>query len=91
MKQAWLSAAEVVDAWRVWPRLLLIGYCYFVFTLTEKLVTWYMGLPAAERSLEASGMAVAIFTAVTAFGTQFLNAYLKSGRKWDGKQDDSAG
>lgn len=83
MKEKLLTAAEVFDSWRVIPRLLLLGYCWFVVYLTNWLLTWYMALPAAERSVEASGLAVGIFTAVTGFGTAFLNTYSKSGRKWD--------
>jgi hypothetical protein len=89
-KSVWLAGAEITDAWRVIPRLLLIGYCFFVFDLTSRLLTWYFTLPAAERSLEASGLGVAVFTAVTGFGTQFLNAYIKSGRKWNGSSNNDA-
>ncbi len=84
----WLQRAEVLDAFRVMPKVLLIAYCCFVFELTHALLDWYFTLPAAERTLEASGFAGAIFTAVTGFGTQFLNIYIKTGRKWNGSAHD---
>lgn len=81
-KVTMLSAAEVTDAFRVIPRLLLVAYCLFVYDVTFYLLDWYTHLPAQDRNLEASGLAAAIFTAITGFGTQFLNAYIKSGRDW---------
>jgi len=41
-----------------------------------------MSLPALERTAEASGMAFGIFTALLGLGTIFMNAYIKTGRKW---------
>lgn len=73
-----------MDAWRIMPRLLLLCYCLFVYTTTDRLLTWYMALPAAERTLENGGFAAGLFTALTGFGTVFVNAYLKSGRHWNG-------
>lgn len=78
----WL--AECVDAWRVAPRLLLAAYWYLVYDVSDRILTWYMALPADERTAEASGLAFAIFTALLGLGTIFMNAYLKSGRSWTG-------
>jgi hypothetical protein len=47
-----------------------------------------MELPAAERSMEASGMAFGVFTALLGLGTMFMNAYIKTGRKWNEQQDE---
>lgn len=81
-KKRCLAWAECVDAWRITPRLLLGGYCWFVYTVTNSLLTWYMALPGPERTLENGGFAAGIFTALTGFGTVFINVYLKSGRRW---------
>lgn len=85
-----LLLAECADAWRVTPRALLIAYWILVYDVTDRLLTWYMALPAAERSMEASGMAVGIFTALLGLGTNFMNVYLKSGRKWNGAANDDS-
>lgn len=82
-----LDLAECVDAWRVVPRVLLVAYAVFVGVVSYWLLTWYMGLPAAERSVEASGMAVGIFTALLGLGTNFMNTYLQSGRRWKEEKD----
>lgn len=77
-----LALAECFDAWRVAPRLLLVAYWVLVYNVTDRLLTWYMALPSAERSMEASGMAFGIFSALLGLGTIFMNAYIKSGRSW---------
>lgn len=83
-KEQWLQTAEIVDAFRVVPRLVLFAYLIFVFWLTDRIIDWYFALPAAERSMEASGLAVGLFTAITGFGTVFVNMYIKTGREWNG-------
>ena len=83
-----LLLAECVDAWRVMPRLLMLAYIGFVYHITTFLLNWYVNLPADERSMEASGFAFGVFTAITGLGTVFLNAYLKSGRKWNGSSSE---
>lgn len=79
-----LQLAECADAWRVAPRLLLIAYWTLVYDVTDRILTWYMLLPASERSMEASGMSFGVFTALLGLGTMFMNAYIKTGRKWNG-------
>lgn len=83
-KERCLNVAEVVDAWRVTPRALLLAYWLLVYDVTDRLLTWYMTLPALERTAEASGMAFGIFTALLGLGTIFMNAYIKTGRRWNG-------
>ena len=81
-----LQFAECVDAWRIAPRVLLVAYWSLVYEVTDRLLTWYMTLPSIERSVEASGMAVGIFTALLGLGTNFMNTYLKSGRHWNNNE-----
>lgn len=83
-----MHLAECFDAWRIAPRILLIAYWTLVYGVTDRLLTWYMALPAAERSIEASGMAVGIFTALLGLGTNFMNVYLQSGRKWKEQNEE---
>lgn len=84
-----LMLAECVDAWRVAPRALLGLYWYHVIDVTNRILTWYMALPAAERSVEASGLAFGIFTALLGLGTIFMNTYIKTGRRWNGSGADT--
>jgi len=49
-----------------------------------------MTLPALERTAEASGMAFGVFTALLGLGTMFMNAYIKTGRRWTATVGDDA-
>lgn len=82
-KDQWLEKAEIFDALRIIPRAMLFGYSWFVLYAFHEILTWYQGLPAAERTIEASGLAGALITAITGLGSMFLSAYLKSGRDWE--------
>ena len=67
------------------PELVLeLCHARFQLWLTKWIVGWYMLLPAAERSMEATGLVGVVFTTITGLGTMFMNAYLKSGRRWNG-------
>ena len=81
-KQKWLDWAEITDAWRIVPRIVLFGYCIWTTKVVWTVLDWYMALPPAERSLEASGLAGATITAVTGLMTLAVNFYLKTGRSW---------
>jgi hypothetical protein len=40
VKQHWLDAAEVFDAWRVAPRIVLFGYCAWLVEVIDRILTW---------------------------------------------------
>ena len=81
-KQIWLDIAETIDAWRLVPRTLLFSYCIWVSNIVAQVLTWYQHLPGTERSLEASGMAAAVITAVTGLATWVFKIYSDGGRDW---------
>ncbi len=81
-KEVWLDAAQVFDTWRVVPRGVLLGYCYWVEHITNRILTWYEHLPGAERTLEASGLAGAIITAVTGLAVWVFKVYSENGNDW---------
>ena len=68
-----LSYAEVIDAYRVIPRLLLIGYAYMLYSTT----TWFMSL---QDPLGTQSAFIATVWGTAAAITGFYNA---TGRKWD--------
>jgi len=41
-----LRFAEVMDAWRVVPRIIILAYGYLVY----KLYTWYRGMTTVEKT-----------------------------------------
>lgn len=75
-KQALLDIAEVVDAFRIVPRSILVAYGLLVWTV----VTWFMGVPTPTVEQAA------LPTVVTGLIAAVVGLYQNSGRKW--KKDD---
>ena len=57
-KQAWLDGAELVDAWRVAPRLIVFIYLFMLHWLTVYFAVKFFGLPAAERTTQLTAFAM---------------------------------
>lgn len=81
-KQSFMHVAEVIDGWRVFPRLFLAACLIWTMDITHILLAWYTKLPSAERSLEASGFASIVFLAVFGYLKMVFDVYVKSGRDW---------
>jgi len=77
-----LDFAQVFDHLRVVPRFVLFGYGVWVAHVTNSTLTWYMQLPSAERTLEASGLAGAIITAVTGLFPWVYKIYANTATDW---------
>lgn len=87
----WLTAAELFDAWRTVPRLLVLGYGYMCWAIVE----WYMSLTPAilvDCNFELLGElcvvdapttqhAVLVSTVVGAAAVVF-GLYTNGGRPW---------
>jgi len=100
-----MSMAEFVDAWRLIPRLLVIGYGYMMWTV----VKWYMDIePFMIEDCDVSILKDACISQapttqdavlVTAFlgvAAAVFGLYSNSGKKWNGftpwnkpKEDDN--
>lgn len=71
-KPQWLTVAEIIDAYRVVPRLILVGYAWLVaFTLI-----WYTELedPTTQQTSFAGTIGGGILAVI--------GLYVNSGRKW---------
>jgi hypothetical protein len=84
-KTRWLDAAQIFDTWRVIPRIVLFGYGGWVAYVTDKTLAWYMQLPSSERTLEASGLAGAIITAITGMLPWIFRIYSDNATDWAGQ------
>jgi hypothetical protein len=74
-KYWWMSAAEILDAFRTIPRILVAGYAFLVW----KVVDWFMSLP--EPTTEHTFLvSTVIGGAAAVFGL-----YVNSGSSWDRK------
>jgi lipid-A-disaccharide synthase-like uncharacterized protein len=82
-KQTLLHWAEVIDSWRVFPRLFLIGCFAWTVEVTRWLLQWYTLLPREDRGVEASGFASIVFVAVLGFLKLVYSTYSASSRDWN--------
>jgi hypothetical protein len=71
IKQRFLDGAEIVDAWRVFPRLYLGFFLLFIWDLHD----WYTTV--ADNPDIYANLVFGSISALTGF-------YMGSGRKWGG-------
>ena len=91
-----LAIAEMIDSWRLIPRLILLGYSWLLYTT----VNWYMELKpsipnevlflvtsvsdAKELIIEAPTTQHAVLlSAVIGVAAIVIGLYTNTGRKWD--------
>lgn len=82
-KELWLRWAELIDSYRIFPRLVLMGYAWYVWSVTFFILRWYSQQPATARGTEESAVVIAVVTAVTGFAPWVLKIYVENGRNWD--------
>lgn len=71
MKKAWLDAAEVVDAWRVFPRIYLGVFLFFLWDMHR----WLTGVLPPDSAHIYGNMVWGAVGVITGF-------YTATGRKW---------
>lgn len=74
-KQRWLDIAEVMNALRIVPRLILAAFGLLTALVSYELITWYMALNLEERTPEASLAVVGIIGAVSKFSLDYAGVY----------------
>jgi len=89
-KRNWLHVAEVFDAWRVVPRVILFGYGVWATHLISGVLGWYEGIPVGERGIESAGLAGGIITAITGLFPWVYRIYSDGGRDWNAKPVEPA-
>lgn len=94
MKPGWFAGgmwmAELVDAWRVVPRLLIGAYAAFVYKVVFFILGWYAAEPASARGAEESAVVGIVVTAVTGFAPWIFKIYSENGRDWSSQQSERA-
>jgi len=81
-KEKWLNVAELFDAFRLVPRLVLAAILLFAGWYIFDITQWYMNLPAEERTGMVSGFVGISVPAVFGLAGKVADWYLKTGRKW---------
>lgn len=84
-KQTWLQIAEVIDHLRIFPRLVLGGYAFYVYQVTFFVLQWYSTQPKEARGIEESSVVGVVVTAVTGFAPMIYRIYSDSATDWSGK------
>lgn len=72
-----------MDAWRIVPRIVLFAYGAWLAYITDRLLSWYMGLPIAAQTAQASAFCFGALTTVTGIAGFVFKVYSQSSRNWD--------
>ena len=82
-----LAIAEAVDASRLFPRLVLIGYGWWAGRITDWLVRWYEHLPKDERTPEVTAFVTIVLPGVFGLAIWVYRIYANTGRDWTAAKD----
>lgn len=89
-KQTFLDVAEVLDAFRTIPRIMLIAVFTFVLWYTYEFTAFYFDLIEQEgvtdwKLTAYSGFGALTIPALVGFAGGITKAYMDSGKKWRGE------
>lgn len=91
MKAFWLDVSEVLDALRVFPRLLVLWYGYWMGQVVGRTMDWYFfGLAPIDRTTQVTAVISVIVPGVFGLGVYLTKIYMAGGRIW-GKSLNSDG
>ena len=92
-RKSYLAIAEMLDAFRIFPRLLVLGYTFILYDV----IMWYKDLkPTLIENcdvellgqtciaLATSTQHAALVTAVVGVAAAIFGLYANSGKKWNG-------
>ncbi len=88
----WILWAERVDAIRLVPRLLIIGYYSFFVKAWFYVVDWFAAydwtvIDNQAVALALAGFPAAILGVITAVLSTLTKNYFTTGRSWDSKPE----
>jgi len=75
--------AEAIDALRIFPRFMLVGYGLWVVYFVGRIMQFYFDLEPAARSTEVTAFCTLVIGAVTGFSAPIFSIYNASARNWD--------
>jgi hypothetical protein len=79
----WMGIAEIIDALRIFPRVMLLGYLGWVIYFVDRILQFYFDLPSADKqSTQIAVFAGAVITIVTGIGAKVFDIYQQSSRDW---------
>jgi len=83
LRDKWLDIAEVVDALRIFPRLLVGVYFATAVWVVTYLTTWYCHVAPAERTVEVTAFFAMLTGGLFGLSTYLFKLYADGGRDWD--------
>lgn len=90
-KQKWLNFAEILDATRVMPRVMLLLFLGLYVALAMGSWGWFLALDPTLYSDISFGLMIAypttLLTAIGGMITKVFLEYMKTGRKWQDKDE----
>jgi nitroreductase len=82
-KEKMLDAAELIDAYRIFVRMIMVAYATGYAWLVYAIWDWFKSVPDPTNTQTA--FATGLLTAVGAMLTFLTNTYVKTGRHWNGQ------
>jgi hypothetical protein len=82
LKESWLDVAEVIDALRIFPRLLIGSYMSMVGYVIVYLMTWYSHLEPVARSVEVTAFYSMLTGGLLGLAAYVFKIYSDGGRDW---------
>jgi hypothetical protein len=88
LKQRFLDIAEVTDALRIFPRLVIGYYGYWIAFVIDGMLKWYFGLLPEARSAEVTAVFGIVIPGVLGLAVWLYKLYGAGGRNWHPDQPD---
>ena len=82
-KGFWMDFAEIVDALRIFPRILIGYYGFWMAHVIYYTLHWYFDLKSDERTAQVTAVVGIIVPGIFGFGTLLYKLYSDGGRKWE--------
>lgn len=81
-KKPWLSVAEVIDAWRIFPRLIVGAYGGWTAWFINRMWNFYETLPPEQRTAQMTAVIGSVSGGVFGLAAYVARIYMPGGRDW---------
>lgn len=91
-REKWLCRAEILDALRIMPRVMIILFLILYVILAWGAWGWFLALDPSLYSDLTFGLMIAfpttLLTAIGGMLTKVFLEYMRTGRKWQDKETE---
>ena len=81
-KANWLAAGEVIDALRIFPRLLICAYGWWVYKITSIIIQDYFALAPADRTTQVTAFITVVLPGIFGLAAVVFQTYSNGGYDW---------